>query len=404
MKIYIFLIILLFTALFAQNHPNSLVIERIGENWDGEYPIIFGVVGDNYSTNSIFRAIIHQLNSISDSLDFVLEVGDLTAGGNSAGYFNYITLIDSLNVPLISVMGNHELNDSLGWNRFIENFGDPNYHLDIGNARFVCLTDCYPAPEPVSGSENVYYMFLGDQLEWLDNLLSDWSGFKFVAIHAPPYLLGHMSIATVGGAGSSPDYDESRTEQFTNILAEQNVYICFGGHIHAYDRWTSDIDVYGNVTYILSGGGGASIVPVWPYPAPYGGPIYHFLIMELYEDGTIIGHLVRPDTIADGITTVDYDSSYEFTLMPPAKVDELQYNDESYRLVVHPNPFNNVINIYTGRINSKIIIYDMSGRIVKTIMPHPGEKLIRWKPDKNIPAGTYTIDAGENKVKIFYIP
>ena len=401
MKKIVFATILFGILVFAQNHPNSAVIERINERWDGRYPIIFGVVGDNYSTNSIFRAIIHQLNSIADSLDFVLNVGDLTAGGDSSGYANYISLIDSLNVPLVSVMGNHELNYDGGWNRFVEFFGDPNYFFDIGNARFVCLTDCYPAPGPVSGSENVYYMFLADQLEWLDSLLSEWDGFKFVAVHAPPYLLGHISIATVGGTGSAPSYDESRTEEFTDILARNNTYICFAGHIHTYDRWTSDIGMYGDVTYIISGGGGASIVPLWPYPAPYGGPIYHFLIMELYEDGTIAGHLVRPDTIDDGIITVEYDSTYEFTLEPPAKVYESPIINEN--IVVHPNPFNSIINIYIGKRNSDITIYDIKGRVVKTMKRLPDRDLYRWIPDKNVPAGTYTIDVGGDKVKVYYI-
>ncbi|RKZ34460.1 hypothetical protein DRQ33_02085 [bacterium] len=402
-KFFIFIIFWL-GVVFSRNHPNSYVIEQIQECWDSEYPIVFGVLGDNYSANWIFRSIVRQLNSISDSLDFIVAVGDLAAGGDSVGYARYMALIDSLNVPLISVMGNHELNDSLGWERFIEFFGHPDFHFDVGDARFICITNCFPTSEPVSGSENVYYMYFESQLEWLEEKLSEWDGYKFVFIHAPPYLLGHITIATVGGFGSAPDYEESLTEEFTNILRDNDVYICFGGHIHAYDRWTPNNELYGDVTYILTGGAGASIIPIWPYPAPYGGPIYHFLIMELYEDGTINGHLVRPDTIDDGHTIVEYDSLYEFRLYPPSRISAQIGAKPQQEIIVHPNPFNDVLNIYVGGTDNQISIYDISGKLVERISQKSGKQIIRWKPKPDIPGGVYTIKANDSSLKIFYIP
>ena len=184
---------LLCSVVGAQNHPNSLVISNIQTRWDGEYPMIFGVNGDNYYMNDIFTAVLRQMQYLADSLDFVITTGDHTAGGDSAGYILYISAIDTLDVPWVTVMGNHEINDSLGWNRFAEYFGYPDFHFDLGNARFVGLTDCYPAPGPVSGSENVYYKFLPEQLDWLDSVLADWDGYKFVFIHNVPYLLEHLT-------------------------------------------------------------------------------------------------------------------------------------------------------------------------------------------------------------------
>ena len=71
--------------------------------------------------------------------------------------------------------------------------------------------------------------------------------------------------------------------------------------------------------------------------------------------------------------------------------------------MVHPNPFNSIINIYIGKRNSDITIYDIKGRVVKTMKRLPDRDLYRWIPDKNVPAGTYTINVGGDKVKVYYI-
>ncbi len=391
-------IILLATLTFAQNHPTDLVIERIQSRWDGTYPIRFAVMGDNYSINRIFLAMISQIHQIQDSLLFVLMTGDLTAGGDSAGYANYLAVIDTLDVPVVSVMGNHELNAEGGWDRYLEYFGSPDFYFDVGPARFVCLTDCYPADSAVSGTENVYYKFLPEQLDYLDSLFSDWDGFKFVAIHSPPYLEGHYTIYTVGGVGSAPGYEESLTEEFTDLLRDQNVYICFMGHFHTYDRWTPHNDRYGDVTYIITGGGGASIVPMWPYGPPYGGGIYHFMVMELYEDGTLVGHIVRPDTIDDGEVTIEYDSTYEFTLEAPERITPSKV--DSMTLDVYPNPFNSVLNIRHPR--GYMFIYDTMGNIIERKYFN-SRGIYRWHAPGRFKSGLYILKLNNISRKILYL-
>ena len=395
------LCLLMAGVLWAQNHPTDFVIERIQSRWDGTYPIKFAVLGDNYNINRIFTAIMSQIHSIEDSLDFVLITGDLTAGGDSAGYADYLAMIDTFDVPIISVMGNHELNAEGGWDRYIEYFGSPDFYFDIGAARFVCLTDCYPADSAVSGSENVYYKFLPEQLDWLEDVLSGGDGYKFVSIHSPPYLEGHYTIYTVGGIGSAPDYEESLTERFTDILRDYNVYACFMGHFHTYDRWTPHNERYGDATYIISGGGGASIVPMWPYGPPYGGGIFHFMIMELYEDGTMVGHIVRPDTIDDSIVEVNYDSLYEFTLEAPTKVVENRQNTpDNVFINAFPNPFNSVVRIEVSPPSARVIMTDISGHIVDVLGSSDG--CVEWRPD-GVSSGIYIVNVMDRTTKIVYL-
>ena len=396
--------LMFWTILLAQNHPNEVAIDRIHARWDGLYPIRFAVVGDNYSVNRIFLAIMNQIHQIQDSLDFVLMVGDLTAGGDSAGYANYLAVIDTFDVPIISIMGNHELNAEGGWDRFIEYFGYPDFYFDVGVARFACLTDCYPADSAVSGSENVYYKFLPEQLEWLEDILDSWDGFKFVSMHAPPYLAGHYIISTVGGIGSAPGYDESLTEQFTNLVRDQGVYACFMGHFHTYDRWTPHNEQYGDVTYIISGGAGATIVPAWPYGPPYGGGIYHFMIMELYEDGTLVGHVVRPDTIDDGVVEIEYDSLYEFTLKPPSIILAEKPNKIECSIKAYPNPFNKSLFISTKNIN-RLRIVDITGKLIKEIKFTGSHANYTLSPGElNLTSGIYFLQGDSITRKVLYLP
>ncbi len=381
----------------AQNHPNSYVIERILARWDGEYPISFCVLGDNYSVCPIFRAILSQIDHLSDSIDFVITTGDHAAGGDSAGYQRYIESIDSIDAPWLTVMGNHEINDSLGWERFHEWFGPPDFFFDLGVARFIALTDCYPASTVVSGTENVYYKFTDEQLDWLEERLAEWDGYKFVFVHAPPYLSGHITVGVVGGPFYSPGYDESLTERFTDLLRDYNVYVCFCGHIHCYDRWTPHNDLYGDVTYLITGGAGAMLTP-WIYGAPYGGSFFHFLLVQLYQSGTLVGYVIRPDTVDDGVVTVDYDTIYSFVLAPPSEVFG-EAPAGRVDVAPFPNPFSRQVRLPHSR--EKLCVFDISGRLVDEVSPR--DDVILWRP-RGIKPGVYIIRAGKKAWKVVYAP
>ena len=388
------ILILIFLSIILQgeNHPTSSVIAAINARWDGGYPIYFGVIGDNYDSNRIFKAVLNQIEYISDSIDFIITTGDHTGGGDSLGYYQYLSAIDTLTVPWLTTIGNHEMNDSLGWNRFIEFFGYPDFCLDIGDFRFISLTNCYPAPGPVSGWENVYYKFESEQLDWFESKLSEWDGHKFVFIHAPPYLDGHIIIGTLGSYGYSPGYEESLTERFTDIIRDNNVYICFCGHIHCFDRWKASNEQYGNVTYIITGGAGGTLCP-WFYGEPYGGTFYHFMLMELYEDGTLFGHMIFPDTVEDGVTTIEYDEIYSFELEPPVGISQKQkILDEISK--PYPNPFNSAVVVPVSYETKRITVCDISGKTV-AVINHDGTGIVHWKPDLSVSSGFYFIQGNK---------
>ena len=397
MKSFVLVFVTIFSVIIAQNHPNSVSISRAVARWDGTYPIKIIVLGDNANVNRIFLALVSQICAISESVLFVMTTGDHAAGGDSGGYARYLAVIDTLPVPWITVMGNHEIDDSLGWYRFERLFGSPDFFFDVGNYRFVALTDCYPAPAPVSLGENVYYKFTHEQLSWLDSVLSSWSGFAIVFVHVPPYLRGHFpyDLGCVGGWGYSPPRDESLTEQFTRILRDHNVLACFAGHLHCYDNYTPNDTAYGAVHYIITGGAGGPLNP-WIYRAPYGGAMYHMLMLELEEDGTIRLHIIRPDTVDDGIIEVTFDSLYEMTLTPSEIFES--GNDDGKFLTVYPNPTTGVLNF--NRSPGQVEIYNLRGELVYR------RNIIGRTVDfahLNIPNGVYVVKTRESIYEIFYI-
>jgi len=394
-----FIILAISGCCFSQNHPNSVVIDRVQTDWDGIYPIKAAILGDNYNINRIFTSIVEQIASVSESLDLAISIGDQAAGGDSAGYARYLAIIDSLPFPWITLMGNHEINDKDGWNRFIDIFGPPDFYFDIGKYRFICLTNCYPAPVPVSAGENVYYKFTSSQLDWLENLLDEWDGYKIVAAHTPPYLEMYITLGVLGSYGYCPNKGESNTERFTDLLRDYDVSLCLLGHIHFFARFKPNNEQYGNVTYIITAGAGARLVP-WLCPTPYIGSFHHFILFDLYESGNIQGNVIRPDTIDDSVVTVEYDSIYSFFIEYNSIKQTKKITNSQNSMIIYPNPFNDATQIKVSE-PSEILIYDLEGHLIHTVHVSEGNYTFCAV---DISAGIYFVKIRNEVKPLLHIP
>ncbi len=327
------------------NHPNDSVIARITES-EPTYPFKFIIFGDNYSVNSTFRKIKNQMNELADSVLFAINVGDFAAGGSESEYWEYMDFIDQFQMPVVSVVGNHELNDSLAPERYIEYFGPERFYFDFGNNRFICVQNVYQAPYAVSLGENIYYKFTSDDLDWLETVLASAPGKKFVFMHTPAMLRYHyIAGGVLGGLGYSPaGIEASGSEAFTDLMKEYNVRLVAAGHMHNYDIYQPSNGLYGDVIYMITGGAGARLNP-WIYDIPYGGSFKHFTVITLEADGALKVQVVpTEDSLAS-----DSSRYYEdYTLSFPATVsieETPTYQEEQDNVVVYPNPFSTFCNI-----------------------------------------------------------
>lgn len=101
----------------------------------------FAVISDTQGFYDQLKTAVECLNEIDD-LDFVLHCGDLTDYGLKREFENQRDILLGLNVPWVTVIGNHDCLAS-GYAIYNEIFGSTDYAFTVGNSRFICLNTNY---------------------------------------------------------------------------------------------------------------------------------------------------------------------------------------------------------------------------------------------------------------------
>jgi hypothetical protein len=172
-------------------------------------------------------------------------------------------------------IGNHELKGdqkvALGnyFAHFPELKGNQYYSVQAANTLMLVLNS---SMDEVSGPQG----------EWLKGKLHDISpqiDFVFVVMHHPPYTSSSENI--LGGGGHSARSSEQALAQV--LEAEQKRMrariVVFSGHVHNYERHK-----HGEVTYFVTGGGGAHAYPIERRPDdPFQSHQinYHYLLVHV---------------------------------------------------------------------------------------------------------------------------
>ncbi len=173
------------------------------------------------------------------------------------------------------------------------------YSFDWGNVHFVSLDTNTPLLDAISGR--------GKMLEWLEQDLEKSDHFwRVVYFHHPPYTWGiHDRDPTVGLVR---DY-------IVPILDRYRVDLVFPGHEHSYQRTVpmrggKEVAPGQGIVYVITGGGGANLYPVFKTPGlAYGETAYHYVRAE--NRGT---HMTVRAIRIDG-KEIDV-----FTLTPPPAI------------------------------------------------------------------------------------
>jgi len=152
--------------------------------------------------------------------------------------------------PLLFVPGNHDLYHRFDREALARLMGAPPdrlwYAVDAGRWRFVVLdtgTDLFGDGDPLPEG--------GAQLRWLDEVLSDAERrglTPIVSAHMPPY-------SSAREDGATPLVEERVVK---GVLDRHRVPLVLNGHAHAYERIERAGASGRSVTYIVTGGGGAT--------------------------------------------------------------------------------------------------------------------------------------------------
>ncbi len=375
--------VLVGTAAALQNHPTSLVLERIAST-PVTYPLRFVFLGDSRpgsgpNADSIFHLARERINALNPL--FVVHGGDFVRHGYRSEYYHFMSLVDSFATNVLTVRGNHELYADEGPWMYDSIFGPTDYVWDYGRYRFIVLADCQQNPGTGAYGHYIDYLISWDQLAWLDSLLQDANSrgmISFVFAHVPPYQPGHDTTYCLGYENyyPQPNYEASHTEEFTWLLSQRGVPMAFFGHHHFYDRHE-----YNGVWYIISGGAGSPIYPYPLSPPPYGCACYHFLLFELDSLGHLEAYFYRigePEPDPYFGFSLDLVAVQEASDAPPERVVT--------RLVRMGRPLS---------LPEPVQVYGATGRLWGGL--RPGEPV-------RLPAGVYWLRGATGIQRILVLP
>ncbi|MHA1697621.1 MAG: metallophosphoesterase [Promethearchaeota archaeon] len=233
----------------------------------------FILYGDSREDHPIFDnqhiPLVKQILAQVDlsEISFVINTGDTARVHDDPYLWNlhFMALRDlAKSVPYFVASGNHEWNDGYVWNST-----EMEPAIDIQD--FPAKTDraekigSYHETSFAFGFGNGYFIFIGypdagsnrtDYINWLESELQfarDNFEFIFVSLHRPPF---------DDREGDSSDDNADIIKSECPLFHKYSVDAVFAGHNHvlAHQNITWENDRSGkNITYIISGGGGASL-------------------------------------------------------------------------------------------------------------------------------------------------
>ncbi len=239
---------------------------------DHNRPFKFIVYGDNRTVPPMHANVAKRI--AKEKADFVINVGDVVGSGANLPawideYFLPIRYYSSLTPTYISI-GNHEYGGY--WDtRLVPPFekyvrhpvcsvGSNQYYFsfEFANSRFIFLDPNKDEDSEDSGGNVIRPST--QQYDWLEQELikADRENvWTFVILHEPPY--------SECWSGGYYDGEAPLRKYLVPLLEKHNVTIVFSGHTHDYERglphppYDSKTGKGNNITYVITGGGGAPL-------------------------------------------------------------------------------------------------------------------------------------------------
>ena len=219
---------------------------------------------DSWKNASIVASAIKTYNPT-----LVLHTGDFVDNANNKTQWpDFLKVSDYLhNTLLYPVIGNHELPALLYFHYLSYPLYKRWYYIDFGPVHFIGL------------DSSQHFLLRLVQAKWVENnLKNNNQPFTIVFFHNPIY-----SSGSHGG-------DIILEKLWKPVFTRYGVDIVFSGHDHDYERANVD-----NVTYIVTGGGGAPLRECGTSPwTIYAESTFHFCIVTVNES-TLEFSAVKPD-------------------------------------------------------------------------------------------------------------
>lgn len=191
-------------------------------------PYRVAVLSDIQEAIDEVQDIYRRMNE-DDSIRFVVSTGDLTDNGAFEQLVRFQEEMESLEVPLYSTTGNHEVPGPEAWH---ELFGPFSSYFEFRGVAFTLVDSSNATIDPAEM----------DQLRpWLDAHVGE-----------PHLFLTHVPLLDASGLRGGAFRSRNEAARTLNLLAEAEVDALFFGHVHSYYAYS-----LGGIDSYISGGGGA---------------------------------------------------------------------------------------------------------------------------------------------------
>ena len=213
------------TQNFKKTDVNAVNIAKIELQDDNSDTLRFVFTGDSQRYYDEIELFVDNVNQ-RGCIDFIIHGGDITDFGLSKEYNWMYDILNRLDVPFLTLIGNH---DVLGQGKdvYLEVFGDYNFSFVSHRTRFICLNTNalefdYATPVP--------------DFDYMSGFLNDTNGVDqmIVVMHAPPY---------------SDEFNNNSSAMFNYIIEQyKNVRFCLYAHNHQFeinDFFNNGIEYFG---------------------------------------------------------------------------------------------------------------------------------------------------------------
>jgi len=230
-------------------HLNIQAIKKVRDSIAGTDHFRFAVLGDNRYNLKQLKKTLDMI--AQDRPDFVIHTGDLTSDGEYYQYMNLLDTIEGFNVPMVFILGNHDINNQ-GVACFLHIFGPVSFYFDINNYRFIFINNTsenakhgfFRLPEDVVLNQSFAVGLDDYQMNGLEKLVQG-SDHNFIILHIPPPVDIYRFHSFIKNG-----------DNFIALMKRcaSRIAFVFSGHLHGYGKAEQD-----GVTYIVTAGAGARL-------------------------------------------------------------------------------------------------------------------------------------------------
>ncbi len=219
-------------------------------------PLTFAVLGDSRGNFPVFEGLLRQM-SREPGLRFAVHLGDMVDQGELEQYRPFFKSVEQyLQMPLLAVVGNHELSKDPEGKLYTEIFGPRNYAFHLGSHYFIMFDDTAR-----SGPGEEQYRWLEAELQ-----KSREHKARLVFLHTP--------LQDPRGGKHRHCLLPDCGRRLTALFKKYRVTRVFAGHIHGFFEGRRD-----GVPFTITGGGGAKLYGADPQHF-----FYHYLKVTVKGD------------------------------------------------------------------------------------------------------------------------